>query len=307
MEPSAYGTLQFESFHSAVDATFWYELEKRKLVEYKLDNSPKIIVGEYTTGGEHKQLSCRFHLSRESFVDQNRDDQGIERTNFVSSPFAFVAPGTLINCNTIEDFKNLDKNKLLREIAQELYNDIKSGEVIQNPSKLCRFVVLTFADLKAHKFYYWFAFPTIAPSQPVKALPPKKIGEVFDQEQVNTLRKEFSAFRDANIADASIFESGFFAVRKNTNGELYIHSLKQWNDLQAEQQREIYLGFADPSALEKHPGWPLRNLLLAAGQHFGLRHYKVICFRETSPKSQDISNSLVIDVELPERILEGAC
>lgn len=69
MSSEKYSTLQFESFHSNVDAEFWYELENRKLVKYKLDNSPKPLQASYICGGQYTELSSRFSLGRDGFQD----------------------------------------------------------------------------------------------------------------------------------------------------------------------------------------------------------------------------------------------
>lgn len=69
----SYTPLKFEPFHSSVDADFWHELEHRKLVTYKLDNSPKPIQATYVTGGQYTQLSSRIHVSRDAFIDQNKE------------------------------------------------------------------------------------------------------------------------------------------------------------------------------------------------------------------------------------------
>lgn len=42
--------LQFAPFSSALDAGFWHELTQKKLNEYRLDETPKVIKGYYYNG-----------------------------------------------------------------------------------------------------------------------------------------------------------------------------------------------------------------------------------------------------------------
>lgn len=73
--------------------------------------------------------------------------------------FSHSAIGTIYNKNTIEEFKALDKLQLLADEGKELLADMCSGGALRDPSLLTRFFVLSFADLKCHSYYYWFAFP----------------------------------------------------------------------------------------------------------------------------------------------------
>lgn len=84
--------------------------------------------------------------------------------------------GHISNKNTIEQFKNCNKNDLINEEAKRFWRDLKDGLVLEKPSMLNFFVVLSFSvrlyllilsidiiklfqDLKKYHFYYWFAFP----------------------------------------------------------------------------------------------------------------------------------------------------
>ncbi|CAG8702563.1 14608_t:CDS:1, partial [Acaulospora morrowiae] len=42
--------VQFVTFSSAVEASFWHNLSTRKIDLYKLDDAPQKLVGYYTTG-----------------------------------------------------------------------------------------------------------------------------------------------------------------------------------------------------------------------------------------------------------------
>ena len=66
------------------------------------------------------------------------------------------------------------------------------------------------------------------------------------------------------------------------------------------------VGFADPSGLSTHPGWPLRNFLALLKKWKGIESITVVCYRESISKgAADISHSIVIEVKMPG-ILAGA-
>lgn len=56
-----------------------------------------------------------------------------------------AAYGILLNKNTLEAFKNCNKIALLEELGQELWQNITSGEALDNPALLSRFFLLTYA------------------------------------------------------------------------------------------------------------------------------------------------------------------
>jgi ubiquitin-like modifier-activating enzyme ATG7 len=53
---------------------------------------------------------------------------------------------------------------------------------------LASFLALTYADLKKHKFYYWFSFPALLPTSPwviTDTSKPKVIKDIFSKVEVN--------------------------------------------------------------------------------------------------------------------------
>ena len=57
----------FEPFHSSVDPEFWQVFEKKKLTEFKLDNSQKEIIGTIHAGGKYENISAKLKIGWESF------------------------------------------------------------------------------------------------------------------------------------------------------------------------------------------------------------------------------------------------
>lgn len=87
-----------------------------------------------------------------------------------SSPHYVGASGSLKNFNTIEDFKSADKSALFNQISDQVREQTPSsyqanflkiweGITKKDTSLLNHFFLITYADLKKYKYYYWFAFP----------------------------------------------------------------------------------------------------------------------------------------------------
>jgi ubiquitin-like modifier-activating enzyme ATG7 len=83
----------------------------------------------------------------------------------------------VINYNTIEEFKDSNKKALFAQTADQVWSiATQSYQVVLNsPSQiwasfdtdspdLSRFLLITFADLKKYKYFYWFAFPAFVPA-----------------------------------------------------------------------------------------------------------------------------------------------
>ena len=66
-------------------------------------------------------------------------------------------PGELRNVNTLERFKALQEQRsaLIQEPAGQIWRDIRSGAAEADPALLSRFLLISYADLKLFRFYYW--------------------------------------------------------------------------------------------------------------------------------------------------------
>ncbi len=66
-------------------------------------------------------------------------------------------PGELRNVNTLERFKALQEQRsaLLQEAAGQIWQGICSGAAEADPSLLSRLLLISYADLKLFRFYYW--------------------------------------------------------------------------------------------------------------------------------------------------------
>lgn len=275
--------LQFQAFDSAVDGQFWETLAKNKMDIYMLSNDCVKISGYYRPGSLLETLAIPARLSVSSASFLNTHDH-----------YATMAPGLLKNTNTLEEFKELDKNKFLKEAGFKLWESIKSGDAIKNPSQLSLFAMITFADLKKYKFYYWFAFPAIVPKIPFELIKGLTVNSLYSKEELVNLRQVYTLYK-TNFPE----QSGFFLLKPSVNqpDSFEIGPLEAWdsfwNGIPADQ---FTVGFVDPSGLELNPGWPLRNFLMLIQHHWKLHRIKVFCFREQ--KRNDISNSIVLEISL---------
>ncbi|KAM9276823.1 ubiquitin-like modifier-activating enzyme ATG7 isoform 2-T4 [Morus bassanus] len=286
--------LQFAPFSSALDAGFWHELTQKKLNEYRLDETPKVIKGYYYNG-DPLGLPARLTLEFSAF-DMN-----------ASIP-ARCCPafGTLYNTNTFETFKSCDKKSLLEKEANEIWESIKSGAALENPMLLNRFLLLTFADLKKYNFYYWFCYPALCFPDGIHVIQkPVCLGDRFPLNQIQTLQKAY----DELCQKEGVTALPYFLIKYHDNS-VVISLLKKWDDFFQDQGGKVTVGVYDPCNLSHYPGWPLRNFLILAAHKWGsiLQSVEVLCFRDRTMQGvRDITHSIIFEIKLPERVLGPDC
>ncbi|KAJ3416945.1 Autophagy protein 7 [Chytridiales sp. JEL 0842] len=278
-KPSPSSLLQFEPFQSAVDATFWHTLTSKKIDTFKLDDSPHPISAYYSVGGHPSPAPpARLCIGVSAFSDGGVPQGGIG------------VGGLLRNTNTIEDFKNLDKSSILKQAAEEIWSSILSGSALETPSKLAHFVLITFADLKKYKFFYWFAFPALLPVEHFKLDLMKPLKDAWAAEEMEAMRSEFEKAR------AGLDNAPFFLIKRAGN-TVTIGALKEWSTFWTNvPESERLVGFADPSSLPSNPGWPLRNLLILLKKSFNVSTINILCYRDAK---KDMSASMLLQITLP--------
>ncbi|XP_066283874.1 ubiquitin-like modifier-activating enzyme ATG7 [Branchiostoma lanceolatum] len=274
--------LQFAPFGSALDAGFWHKLTQNKLEVYKLDDQPRPIHGFYYNG-DAPGLPCRMSLEFNAFDE-----------SYKSPPRCCLSYGTLHNMNTMEAFKESDKKALIDSAAQKIWEDITSGAALQNPSLLTRFLLLTFADLKKYYYYYWFAFPALChPDNVTMATEPVTIKTAFSEKQIFSLQQSYDSLCEGGQ------QVGFFLVKREGD-EVTVGNLRDWDTFFG-TQRKVTVGFCDPCTLDKHPGWPLRNLLALVAYNWSDRidELEILCFRDRVREGvRDSSHSLLLQVNM---------
>ena len=174
-------TLKFQNFGSRIDVSFWHELAERKLNVYRLDASAQPLVGAYNLGTP--RVPSLMAVSEASFVGQGLDDvDAVAVAGDIVGRGGVPVRGTLYNVNTVEEFKTADKKALLAAEALKIWDGVASGEAAAAGStQLARFVLLTFADLKTHKFLYWFGFPGLVSRPEARvAGPPRALSTLWN-------------------------------------------------------------------------------------------------------------------------------
>ncbi|KAJ1976918.1 Autophagy protein 7 [Dimargaris xerosporica] len=186
-----------------------------------------------------------------------------------------VAPiqGLLTNTNTIEEFIKLNRTASLATAAQALWYAIRvscrNGTGI-TPAELNTLLVLSFADLKKYKFYYYCAYPVIPMPIPARVLHAKLMMDAWQPSEIQSLRTLHREFYDqhSNLATVGI-HTMFVVVKPQTASDatpMSIHPLAQYPALLAQfdpnPDYSLVVGVLDSSGLLENPGWPLRNLLL---------------------------------------------
>ena len=274
--------LQFMPFSSSLDSSFWHTFAQKKLDVIKLSEEKIPILASYTNSdpvGFQPRISLDYNVfEKEEDIPKNY----------------YKSLGHILNTNTVEKFNELDKKALLEEEGNIIWQDIKSGKAIENPSLLVPFLMVAFAELKKYNFTFWFAFPALMPDEPITAKSCKKLSEVWDGKKIQefiqtyeTVRKE-KELSGAFIAscDSDVFKLGL---------------LSEHNSFYSGDCRPL-LCFCDPCTSEEHPGWPLRNLLIAAARLWKGKSVDVLCLRDRSYEGvRHLEYSLYLEeVALPD-------
>uniref|UniRef100_A0A3B4WM65 Ubiquitin-like modifier-activating enzyme ATG7 n=1 Tax=Seriola lalandi dorsalis TaxID=1841481 RepID=A0A3B4WM65_SERLL len=285
--------LQFAPFSSALEAGFWHQLTQKKLDDYRLDESPKCIKGYYYNG-DPVGLPTRLTLEFSAF-----DVDGPTPAR------CCPAIGTLYNTNTLDAFKTTDKKALLEKESKEIWDAIQSGAALKDPSILCRFILLTFADLKKYHFYYWFCFPALCFPEGIKIVQqPSVLEQVFSAKQIAALQEAYDGLclrRETSAVP--------YFLMKYTDDTVQLAPLGDWDTFFTDTKK-VTVGVYDPCTLSQHPGWPLRNLLVFLANRWGskLDTVEVLCFRDrTLQGSRSIQHSVVFQVKLPDLPDNSVC
>lgn len=223
--------VKFEPFKSFVNGSFWYKLEEVKVDVIKLSDKPETIHGYYTNV---RSISHILEVDYSSF-----------NSEFSPTKNCYPVKGTLYIKNTIEDFKECKKDELINIEGNKLVEDIKNGIVLKDPRLLVRFLLLSFADVKSHKFYYWFCFPCPMTSVLEETKDPIRLS-VSEELSAESVVKAFLGISEE-------CNKPFFIIKKKM-GNLYAKALSE-----SDGDPDDYYCFCDPVRTDwARPSWVLR-------------------------------------------------
>ncbi|KAI1536427.1 ThiF Dinucleotide-utilizing enzyme [Pyrenophora tritici-repentis] len=291
-------TLKFAPWLSDVDVQFYAALAHIKINHDKLDDSARKVLGLYEVRpSEHSSRSMRVQIHPNALTSDE------------TPPNFCRAEGIIKNCNTIEDYKNLDRAAILDRCAQTIWDAIHDGSIYECPSLLSSFTAIIFANLKKYKFTYHFGFPAIQSDPPWK-----QVGEAtrLQARETTYLVDAVQTWRYSS----DVRQRGFFLAKRIRGGgdaeerpKTPVSPLEEFGytwtigRLEAYEKgffekvdsQDRFICFADPSTYETNPGWPLRNLLILMRHRWHLNDAQIMCYRDTHTR-RDQPNSLILQL-----------
>ncbi|KAH9469601.1 hypothetical protein MJO29_003763 [Puccinia striiformis f. sp. tritici] len=307
--------LQFVPFNSSIDPTFWHALTQLKIDILKLGDEPVGIQGWYERGRwtvERDQSSSSQIINQVSFGNEFRVDgkslssaAQSDQTPQTSSMSGRVPVwGMLKNFNTIEEFKACDKQNLFNTFSDQLWKDKIENKEIPPEDKSPEFLVITFADLKKYKYYYWFTFPAFVSKPSWNVILPN-----HHEEDWPTLAIEDTLeLNNLILQNNNLHNHHWIAKRDQTSNSWSLASISRWVEFFKDVSEENrYLIFIDPAVHPQAAGWPLRNILARIQTQYGdqARKFKVIGYRDPIGVAENhtvsIVRSVVVTIELPEQ------
>ncbi|XP_053611614.1 ubiquitin-like modifier-activating enzyme ATG7 [Plodia interpunctella] len=275
--------IQYVPFMSFVHPSFWHTLTEVKLDVDKLNETTKHIFGRFTY---REDIGSVFEVDGTSFNSTPQEEQFFQNVT-----------GIIMNKNTVEEFKNIDKAGLLNSVGQQFWTNIKKKLWIADPSSLLNFIILSFADLKKFHYYYWFAFP--APTHPIVHMKEKSksIAEHFNNQQTEDIATGYKGLDS---------EQKSFCIVTKKNDKVSVLPLckvlhKDYCSL-SNELNNLYFCFAD-SSNTGNPGWPLRLFLAALLDHypdFAGKVAQILALRCSN--GGGIHNSQIYTIHIPKNI-----
>lgn len=151
-----------------------------------------------------------------------------------------------------QEFRDCNKKDLLDKIGHDVFDSIRSGEAVNDPSLLSKFVLLTFADLKTYKFMYWLGVPAVLPETPFTYSSFQNLQDVNGKLTVSLYR----ALLTCNLNEVQ----SVFAFKDG----VLISLSDAWP---SRNDPSMYFVVPDASSAAESFGWTVRNFLALLSVH----------------------------------------
>lgn len=150
--------------------------------------------------------------------------------------------------------RTLTPSKSSRQPTRTVYSpNLLTTIVAGSTADLNKFILITFADLKKYKYYYWFAFPAFV-SKPLW-----QVDHDWDTATKSFTHEQLSEIQAWTRSNQSL---PYFLVRSSSPDTLEFSPIEDFVSFFANVPPTARtIAFVDPSASPSSPGWPLRNLL----------------------------------------------
>ncbi|KAJ3767732.1 hypothetical protein FB446DRAFT_651684 [Lentinula raphanica] len=275
--------VQFTPLPSLTHPSFWHKLTELKLDVLKLSDAEVDITATYRVGrlieDRESGPGAFVGVGGSLGVDEESFGQGHSSLALGSA----VAKGVVKNYNTIEEFKAADKSKLFNEAADKIWTSILDT---RSTTLLNSFLLITYADLKKYRYYYWFAFPafTSTPAWHIDAIPGWiSAGSVKSHLSNEQMQAIYDQLHSGNQ------HLPYFLVRSSSSNGISVAPVEDYNS-NTDTSESTTIGFIDPSAQPQNPGWPLRNLLayFRALYSQSTSQLRILCWRDAEiPRGEE--------------------
>ena len=262
-------TLRYQSLQSSIHISFWQELSKRKLEIFRLSTEPVNIVGRVQVASDPR-LQSTLEVSKDSFNPTEEHTSNEEKTTHaIQFNHEYAIPGKVYILNTLEEYKTCDKRQMLNDAAHKIWTTVQQNK-LANPIDSCEFFILIHADLKKHKFLYWFCFPTLTI---------EGVGPVLSLNATNEAPQAPPATPPAPSTVATVINTALKHLENNTSHSSNSNRSAYYPVCVLEQDRIVTLSehiknnattsttppsslvYFDSCPLATAPGWTLRNVL----------------------------------------------
>ena len=144
--------MEFQPISSLIEPSFWHVLNRVKLNDKMLDETPFEITS-YFQAGRTEGVKSFIFVNEESFSEQ-KPQNPVHFLNVTGK-----LPTTVYLVNTKTQFKVLDRNSIMKTLKESIIKAIISKEWLKDPSLLLKTAFTVFGDLKKWQYTYCFCFP----------------------------------------------------------------------------------------------------------------------------------------------------